>query len=294
MRTRRGHAVRPLLCLVGLIAVVGGGVLPSTAGTLTAASASLTMTSDAGDYIGHGQQYSYSTGTNDVFNSTGGSSVVEVNATGANGDWWTLDFAAPAGQSLSLGTYSGATRYPFQGSGAGLSVYGMGRGCNTLTGSFTVSDITFGPNNHLQSFAASFEQHCEGLVPALRGQVNVVNPPAAQPLQIGLGLDTTGTADRSKGTATVGGTVTCNQTTTVSVAGTLNQRVNRSAVAIGSFSIQVACSATPKAWRATVFSGNGVPFTRGSAQLDATASGYDAAYGQQVTTSRTATVQLTR
>lgn len=276
--------------LVVLFAVTGAGILPSSASAITAASGSLTMTSDSGDYIGQGQQYSYSTTANDFFNSTGTGNAVEVHA----GEW-TLDFAAPAGQSLTPGTYSNATRYPFQGpSEPGLSVYGQGRGCNTLTGSFTVTEVSFGPNNYLQSFDASFEQHCEGAEPALRGRVRVVNPPAPQPLQIGLALDPRGTVNRLTGTAAVGGTVTCNQPTSVNVYGTLIQRASRVAVATGSFSSQVACSGTPTAWQATVSSANGVPFNVGAAQLDATATAYDAAYGQQVTATQTAKVKLTR
>ena len=55
-------------------------------------------------------------------------------------DAWTLDFATPQGQALTAGTtYDNVARYPFQTSTQpGLSLYGDGRGCNTVTGSFTV------------------------------------------------------------------------------------------------------------------------------------------------------------
>ena len=278
--------------VAALVAVAGVGVFASSASALTAASGSLTMTSDAGDYIGQGLQYSYSTTNNDVFTSSSATNFVEIDVTGSNGDFWTLDFAAPAGQSLTAGTYTSATRYPFQGSGAGLSVYGNGRGCNTLTGNFTVSNISFGPSGYLQSFDASFEQHCEGAFPALRGQVDIVNPPAPQPLQIGLAVSQQATVSRSTGAATVSGTVTCNQPTTVYLSGTLSQRASRFAVAAGSYSTQVACSATPTRWQATVSSGNGVPFNPGKAQLDASASAFDPNYGQLVTATQTATLKL--
>jgi hypothetical protein len=287
-----GRTMRRMLAVV--LAVAGAGILPSSAGAITVASGSVTMTSDAGDYIGQGQSYSYSTAAGDILSSTGSASVVEIGVNGYNGDWWTLDLAAPAGQALAVGTYAAATRYPFQGAGPGLSVYGNGRGCNTLTGSFTVTGVSFGPNDYLQSLDASFEQHCEGLEPALRGEVHVVDPPAPVALTLGLQLDPQGNASRVTGTATVSGTVTCSKPTSVYVSGTLTQRASRFAVASGYFSSQVACSASPTTWRATVSSGNGVPFNPGSAQLDATASAYDDAYGQQVTASRTATVKLTR
>jgi hypothetical protein len=58
---------------------------------------------------------------------------------------WTLDFAAPQGQALAAGTtHDNAARYPFQTSTEpGLSLYGDGRGCNTVTGSFTVNKAVF-------------------------------------------------------------------------------------------------------------------------------------------------------
>jgi len=48
-------------------------------------------------------------------------------------------------QALKAGTYDGALRLPTPGSGApGLSLWGMGRACDTFTGTFTTvsSDIT--------------------------------------------------------------------------------------------------------------------------------------------------------
>ena len=297
MRTTHGPRFRFLLAAAAGAALLGAAILPSAAGADVgrAESASLTMSSDPGDYIGQGQQYSYSTDANDVFSASDGGNGAHISVNAANGDWWYLDFAAPAGQQLAPGTYSDAIRYPFQSEGPGLSVSGNGRGCNTLTGSFTVTEITFGPFQYLQSFAASFEQHCEGATSALRGTVHVVNPPAPEPLQIeSFDLSSTGTASRITGAATVSGTVTCNQPTSLSVLGTLSQRVNRSSVATGSFYSEVACTTTPTRWQATITPGNGIPFNPGSAQLDATASAYDQQYGQQVTMTETAVVKLTR
>jgi hypothetical protein len=72
---------------------------------------------------------------------------------------------------LTVGTYSGAARFPFQAPDQpGLSVFGDGRGCNTLTGSFTVLAISYGPDGNIASFDATLEQHCEGGAPALHGE----------------------------------------------------------------------------------------------------------------------------
>jgi hypothetical protein len=86
--------------------------------------------------------------------------------------YWTLDFAAPQGQELVPGTYLNATRYPGQAPTVpGLDFSGDGRGCNTLSGQFTINDILFGGDGSLQRLQATFEQHCDGFGAALRGTI---------------------------------------------------------------------------------------------------------------------------
>ncbi len=91
-----------------------------------------------------------------------------VNDFDANPDfwatrWWYLDFAAPYGQPLSVGSYQGATRWPFQEMGsAGLDFSGNGRGNNTLTGSFDVLEVTYAVDGEVLTFAADFLQYDEG------------------------------------------------------------------------------------------------------------------------------------
>lgn len=63
-------------------------------------------------------------------------------------------------------------RFPFQFfDQAGLSFSGNGRGCNRLTGRFDVLEAVYGLSGQVVSFAADFEQHCEGGTPALYGQI---------------------------------------------------------------------------------------------------------------------------
>jgi hypothetical protein len=59
----------------------------------------------------------------------------------------------------------------------GLSISGDGRGCNTLTGQFDVDEISHAPTDELLVFDATFEQHCEGMDPALFGRIRIENPP---------------------------------------------------------------------------------------------------------------------
>ena len=148
----------------------GGAYDVTLQGFAYGGTTAVTMASDSGDYIGQGQTWSYSLTNGDQIGMGGGRSYAGFGVNGANGDWWSAEFVPAAGDILVAGeTYSNATRYPFNGSGPGLDVSGMGRGCNTLTGSFTVNSATFTANGTLKTASISFVQHCEGGTPALHG-----------------------------------------------------------------------------------------------------------------------------
>lgn len=137
---------------------------------------SFEMTGDAGDYITGGQRWVH--GPPDTLTSSAGGAVLNLNVSTADG-WWSIDFAAPQGQQLTAGTrYTDARRYPFNDAGAGLSVSGMGRGCNELTGEFTVHELSYDARGVLARFKASFVQHCEGGSAAARGTIELTAAPA--------------------------------------------------------------------------------------------------------------------
>ncbi len=152
------------------------GYTPNSTLTTFAGQSSLTMTSQPGDFIGQGQTYNFNA-TNSTITAKslwigGIPSTVEVNVS-ASGQSWTLDFAAPSPDSLVAGIYTGATRYPYQAAGVpGLDVSGDGRGANTLTGQFTVTQAVFDASGNIVSFAASFVQYSDGSSASLSGQVN--------------------------------------------------------------------------------------------------------------------------
>jgi hypothetical protein len=98
---------------------------------------------------------------------------------------WNLAFSAPGDALLVPGSYENATRWPFQSpTGAGLSISGSGRGCNTLTGRFDVLEAVYDSAGRVLRFAADFEQHCEGMEPALFGGVRYRSTIAAPPVQL--------------------------------------------------------------------------------------------------------------
>jgi hypothetical protein len=89
-----------------------------------------------------------------------------------------VNIAAPPGEPLTLGSYTGAVRAAFRGPGEpGLDVFGDGRGCNTVSGQFDVTELSYAPTGELLVFDATFEQHCEGGPAALFGRIRIESTP---------------------------------------------------------------------------------------------------------------------
>jgi Bacterial Ig-like domain (group 2) len=136
----------------------------------------LSFVSDTGDYIGQGwtllHEAPTSTFTPTIDAPRNHLAVGIIGSDGLRTLNWSLDLAAPQGQQLVPGTYLNATLWPFQAPTVpGLSFSGDGRGCNTLSGQFTVTDAVYAADGSVQRFSATFEQHCEGAGAALRGQI---------------------------------------------------------------------------------------------------------------------------
>lgn len=120
-------------------------------------------TSGPNSWVGGGATETMTPANGYLFSIQGNDQTVEFSVHNASdSDWWYLDFSAASGQLLTPGYSASATRFPFNGSGAGLSFFGDGRGDNTLTGNFTVLGATYAANGSVLSFAASFTQYDEG------------------------------------------------------------------------------------------------------------------------------------
>ncbi|MFO0018220.1 MAG: hypothetical protein ACK52U_16935 [Synechococcaceae cyanobacterium] len=75
--------------------------------------------------------------------------------------YWNLHLAPPQGASLAVGSYSNATRWPFQEETVpGLEFSGNYRANNWLTGSFDILELEYDADGTL-SFAADFLQYDE-------------------------------------------------------------------------------------------------------------------------------------
>ncbi len=100
---------------------------------------------------------------------TGSASSITVQVVG-----YFIDLAAPAGADLAVGHYPGATRAGFntlQLGEPGISIFGNGRGCNTVAGEFWIDEITFAAGQ-VTSLAARFVHRCEGAGPPEIGWVS--------------------------------------------------------------------------------------------------------------------------
>lgn len=114
---------------------------------------------DAADWVGHGQERLF--GGDSVITATIDAPHTYLIATANNG--WYVHLAAPEGEPLQVGSYTGATRAGFRAPGTpGIDLYGGGRGCNTVTGDFDVLAIQYDEGGNLTLFDATFVQHCGG------------------------------------------------------------------------------------------------------------------------------------
>lgn len=281
--------------VVSLSAVAGSLWVAAPAHAVPVESGTFAFSGDPDDYISQGLSYSYTAGVDNlIVTGTAGGGTVSVFASSANGDNWLLEFDATGSDALAPGTYTNATRYPFNDFGPGLSLAGNGRGCNTLTGTFTIDAINVSPNGYVQTLDATFEQHCEGGVAAARGEVHIANPPPPPALEVGLVVDGRGEFSSVNGSATVHGTVTCNRPATMFVNGNVVQvSLAHRTLVRGSFSVQAACTPeAPGVWSARVDPQGSVPFTRGDSEVQVSGVTFDPDTGNPIIIDTTIVVEL--
>ncbi len=191
------RSFRVMSIALGLLVAAGcggggggsGGGSPNPPPPPASTTTSIRLTSDAGDYIGGGRTYSY----------TQANAVISVSAQGGRlsidlqgDDWWHGDFELPSSYtSLQPGTYSGLKRYPFHDAAiGGISWTVDSRGCNTLTGSFTIKKATY-KGGALTEVELQFTQNCESGSAALHGEIywnakDTTTPPGPTTVPSGL------------------------------------------------------------------------------------------------------------
>lgn len=127
--------------------------------------------SQPGDWIGGGTSGTFTPLNSGILvrGTTGAiSGVVNVPA-----GFWMISLAAPAGGALLPGTYLNAARASFHGTQPGLEIDSPGHGCNTVTGSYTIKEVSYDPlSSALTSISVSMVQHCDGETAGLTATLN--------------------------------------------------------------------------------------------------------------------------
>ncbi len=94
--------------------------------------------------------------------------VQETNPFGMS---WTLVFGAPFNQPLQPGTYMNAQHSPVQPLEAPDLYVAHSALCNSISGTFTVREISQGMFGELLTLAVDFEQYCDGASQPLIGEL---------------------------------------------------------------------------------------------------------------------------
>ena len=161
--------------------------------------------SDAGDPIGLGSSLAFSQSSGNILSSnildlSGDGKVDYVTFSFTGNDpsvTWDLTFGTSSFLNsnpgfLSTGIYKDAQKAAFADAGhPGLDFSLNGIAGSTLTGQFTITDAVFASTAtgfEVTSFAATFEQHAEGLAAGLTGDFKFVAsgdpPPPPPPMPI--------------------------------------------------------------------------------------------------------------
>ncbi len=130
---------------------------------------SITLQSDAGDYIGGGRSYAYDKSNTLLSISANGASLsVKVNGD----EYWDANLVLPNTFTKFVeGTYTGFVRYPFNSSSiGGFTWYGEGRGCNNSTTNVVIKNVRY-IGNDLSYIDLKFDQYCENGTSSLHGAI---------------------------------------------------------------------------------------------------------------------------
>jgi hypothetical protein len=131
--------------------------------------------SSPGDYIGQGRTSLY-TASNATLSGSESSGVVHLRVDEGLGPWDIYVTGPDAQTQLLPGLYDDVGRWPFHNpTEGGLSQFGEGRGCNTLSGAFAVDSIAY-DGAGLVSFSIRYVQRCEGFMPPLYGAMRWTRP----------------------------------------------------------------------------------------------------------------------
>jgi hypothetical protein len=126
------------------------------------------LVSDQGDYIGGGRTELLTPGNSTISVVSNLTAALRISAGNWSGDFFGMNTLS----QLQPGYYGNLQRYPFHNPvRGGMDWSGNSRGCNTLGGWFVVDKVSYALGE-LTAIDLRFEQHCEGMTPALRGAIH--------------------------------------------------------------------------------------------------------------------------
>ena len=145
---------------------------------------SAVMLSSVGEWVTGGVPRAYDD-RNATLTLTGTSGDVTLQIAGGDGSKFSMEFAAKPGTSLQPGVYKNVERAAFRSANrAGMDISGNGHGCNTITGWFEVKDFAVDSTGQVQRLQILYEQHCDGLPPAIFGEVRYGEPAGVTPSEL--------------------------------------------------------------------------------------------------------------
>ena len=137
---------------------------------LNTAPSFVNLRSDTGDYIGQGKSFSYTQANAEILvSNTTNQLTVSINGD----ESWSSDFVLPDTYTkLQPGSYSNLKRTHFHDIAVGgLDWSGEGRNCKNLSGWIVIDSLTY-EGDALSAIDLRFEQHCEGTISALHGELH--------------------------------------------------------------------------------------------------------------------------
>ena len=129
------------------------------------------LMSDGGDWVGNGRTYLYTPG-NSTLTTQSGVRLFQMNVQGQE-NWIGNFLGMNVIEAMEPGYYGEIQRPGGNPTRGAIDWSGEGRSCKTVSGWFVIDSITFAGSN-LASIDLRFEQHCDGMDPALRGKIHWV------------------------------------------------------------------------------------------------------------------------
>jgi hypothetical protein len=134
----------------------------------TGSTTVLHIAGDQGDYISQGATFTAPVSAQPFMVCPYQITFPAINVPG-QGNWSLSLSSYELGKNLTTATYEGCQRFPIESvSHPGFALDAPGRGCNMLSATFQIEELTWN-GSEVASLTVTFEQQCDGFTPAARG-----------------------------------------------------------------------------------------------------------------------------